>query len=164
MLVSSRPPMARIVAIDGKIRQGGFPNASTLGRELEVSPRTIQRDIIFMRDRLNAPVEFDPRRNGYYYREPATPLPFFKITEGELVAMFIAERVLKQYRGTYFEHELERAFAKIVDLLPSPVSIDLSAVANCSIRATVSTFPKSRERTRSPPSITGGLFGAGPLW
>ena len=140
MHAASRPPLARIAAIDRAIREGTWPNATGLARELEVSPRTVQRDLIFLRDRLLAPLRFDPRRNGYCYTSAGYQLPFFRLTEGELVAMFLAERLLRQYRGTYFEVELERAFQKIVDLLPEGVSMDLSAVAETlSVTPTVLT-------------------------
>jgi hypothetical protein len=39
---------ARIAFVDRAIRVGGWPNANTLARELEVSPRTVQRDIGFL--------------------------------------------------------------------------------------------------------------------
>ena len=63
---SPRSPLARIAFIDRAIRAGGWPNANTLARDLEVSARTVQRDIIFLRDRLQAPVEFDSHRHGYH--------------------------------------------------------------------------------------------------
>ena len=137
---STRYPLARIAFIDRAIRAGGWPNASTLARELEVSARTVQRDIIFMRDRLQAPVEFDSHRHGYRYGLPEFRLPFFRLSEGELVALFLADRLLRQYRGTYFEPQLEHAFARIIELLPTPVSIDLSHVAETlSVTPTVLT-------------------------
>jgi hypothetical protein len=41
MRAASRPPLARIAAIDRAIREGSWPNARTLSRQLEVSPRTV---------------------------------------------------------------------------------------------------------------------------
>ena len=38
----ARCPLARIAFIDRAIRAGGWPNANTLARQLEVSPRTVQ--------------------------------------------------------------------------------------------------------------------------
>ena len=56
------------------------------------------------------------------------------------MALFLAERLLQQYRGTYFEIQLEHAFAKMLELLPAPVSIDLSRVAETlSVTPTVLT-------------------------
>jgi predicted DNA-binding transcriptional regulator YafY len=48
------------MAIDQALRAGDWPNARTLGLRLEVNPRTIRRDITYLRDQLGAPVEFDP--------------------------------------------------------------------------------------------------------
>jgi predicted DNA-binding transcriptional regulator YafY len=82
MLLSSRPPLARLALIDQSIRGGKWPNASTLAKQLEVSSRTVQRDLEFMRDRLQAPLAFDPVRNGWHYTCPDFHFPFFRITEG----------------------------------------------------------------------------------
>jgi len=70
----SRPPLERMLRIHQVIQSGGFPNASTLAREIEVATKTIHRDIEFMRDRLNLPVEFDSARNGYHYTEEVLSL------------------------------------------------------------------------------------------
>ncbi len=64
MHLAARPPLARIMLIDRAIRAGTWPNAHTLADQLEVNERTIRRDITHLRDRLGAPLEFDPVRNG----------------------------------------------------------------------------------------------------
>src|SRR4051794_16872868 len=74
--LSSRPPLARIMAIDQALRAGDWPNARTLGLRLEVNPRTVRRDLTYLRDRLGAPVAFDPVKNGYHYTEPSFRLPY----------------------------------------------------------------------------------------
>jgi proteasome accessory factor B len=125
MILASRPPLVRIIAIDQSIRSGALTNAQTLSRQLEVNPRTIRRDIAYLRDQLRAPIEFDPRRNGYFYKEPSYRLPFFQLTEGELIALFLAEQVLQQYRGTPYAPDLARAFAKITAGLGDRITIDL---------------------------------------
>jgi proteasome accessory factor B len=131
MILASRPPLARILAIDQSVRAGDWPNARTLARQLEVSPRTIRRDITYLRDQLRAPIEFDPSRNGYYYAEPSFRLPHFQVTEGELMALLLAERVMRQYRGTPFERDLHRAFAKLAEMLPEAVSVRHEALSDC---------------------------------
>ena len=57
----SRPPLERMMRIHQAIAGGKYPNASTLAREIEVVPKTIHRDIEFMRDRLQLPVAYDDR-------------------------------------------------------------------------------------------------------
>ena len=93
MRVSTRPALERLQAIDSAVSRRAWPNARTLARELEVTRRTIQRDIAFMR-RLRAPLEFDSVRNGYYYTDPSYRLGYFPATEGELVALLVAAQVM----------------------------------------------------------------------
>jgi len=45
----TRPPVARMQYIYEKIRTERRPNCSTLAKALEVSAKTVQRDIDFMR-------------------------------------------------------------------------------------------------------------------
>jgi proteasome accessory factor B len=122
--------LARLAVIDRAIRTGTWPNATTLSRQLEVTPRTVQRDIEFLRDRLQAPVEFDPRRNGYHYSAADFQLPIIQLTEGELAALFLAERLLQQYRGTPYAAALASLFEKLTASLPKEVTIDLSHLAD----------------------------------
>lgn len=51
------------------LRQVPF-NAKTLAVELEVHPKTISRDIDFMKDFLNYEIHFDSERNTYFGTVP----------------------------------------------------------------------------------------------
>ena len=63
----SRPPLERMLRIHQALHSGGYPNASTLARQLEVSTKSIHRDLEFMRDRLELPIQYDAKRFGYFY-------------------------------------------------------------------------------------------------
>lgn len=108
------------------IQSGAHPNATTLARELEVSAKSIQRDLDFMRDRLELPIAYDARRYGFHYTEEVTAFPSLQITEGELFALLVAEKALQQYRGTNFEKPLVSAFKKMAASLPDTVSLQLA--------------------------------------
>ncbi len=122
----ARPPLVRFAQIDAAIRAGRWPNAMTLAAELEVHPRTVQRDLVFLRDRFLAPLKFDRAHNGYVYTDRSYCLPLHQLTEGELIALFLAERLLQEYRHTPYAAALARAFKKITAGLPDTVSIDLA--------------------------------------
>ena len=122
----TRPPLERMMRIHHEIAAGTYPNASTLARDLEVSVKSIQRDIEFMRDRMELPVEYDGSRFGYRYTEAVSTFPSLQITEGELVALLIAEKALEQYRGTNFEKPLVSAFKKMAAQLPDTVSFNIA--------------------------------------
>src|SRR5204863_6264221 len=83
----SRPPLERMLRIHQALQSAKRPNASTLARELEVNPKSIHRDIEFMRDRLDLPIEYDSHRFGYFYTEEVSAFPTVQITEGELFAL-----------------------------------------------------------------------------
>jgi proteasome accessory factor B len=104
--------------LDRMIRAGDYPNARSAGMALEVHPRTIHRDLEFLRDSLQAPLAFWHRRNGYYYSDPYYAFPLLHLTEGDVVALFLAERALEQYRGTPYAADLAAAFAKLTAALP----------------------------------------------
>ena len=115
-----------MLRIHQAIHSGKYPNATTLAGELEVSTKSIYRDIEFMRDRLELPVEFDGARNGFHYTEEVSNFPTLQITEGELFALLVAEKALQQYRGTAFERPLLSAFKKMAASLPDTVSLNLA--------------------------------------
>lgn len=94
-----------------------FPNCQKIATELEVSPKTIQRDIDFMRDRLGLPIDYDAKRFGFYYSQAVTAFPNIEVSEGEITALFVAQKALAQYKGTPFERPLQSAFRKITESL-----------------------------------------------
>src|SRR5262249_36984173 len=143
----TRPPLERILRIHQAILTGGYPNAAQLAFELEVSSKSIHRDLDFMRDRLGLPLEYNPQRCGYYYTEEVNAFPTVQITEGELFALVVAERALQQYRGTSFEKPLLSAIQKVQQSLPETISLDLADVER-----TISF------RTRVEPILDLGIF------
>ena len=118
----SRPPLARMLRIHERLKGDKFPNCSQLALDLEVSAKTVQRDVDFMRDRMDLPIEFDFRRNGFHYTAPVENFPTVQVTEQELIALFVAEKALAQYKGTPFEKPLHAAFQKLTEGLNDTVS------------------------------------------
>jgi len=104
-----------------ELSAGAFPNCRKLAEELEVSSKTVQRDIEYMRDQLGMPIEWDQLHLGFYYTEPVTNLPGMEVSEGEIVALFVAQKALEQYRGTSFEKRLRTAFQKITEGLADQI-------------------------------------------
>jgi len=145
----SRPPLDRMMRIHQSLQGGSLPNATTLARELEVGTKTVHRDLGFMRDRLNLPIEYDGARHGYFYTEEVNAFPTLQLTEGELVALVVAEKALQQYRGTTFEKPLLSAIKKMEQSLPDTVSVNIADVDQ-----TISF------RTRAEPILDLATFDA----
>jgi proteasome accessory factor B len=117
-----------MLQIHQALQSGGYPNATTLASQLEVCSKSIHRDLEFMRDRLQLPIQYDGSRFGYFYTESVKAFPTLQITEGELFALVVAERALQQYRGTSFEKPLLSALQKMEQSLPDTISLSLTDV------------------------------------
>jgi predicted DNA-binding transcriptional regulator YafY len=127
--LATRPPLRRLFWALNRLRAGRALKATDLAAEFEVNVRTAYRDLDFLRDEWRVPLEFDRPQGSYRLTEPMAALPPVTLSQGELVGLYFAEKVLKQYRGTPFERDLESAFQKIRELLPndmrvSPASLD----------------------------------------
>jgi predicted DNA-binding transcriptional regulator YafY len=115
-----------MMVLHSHLQQRKFPNCRKLAKELEVSSKTIQRDIEFMRDRLGLPIEYHPLEFGFHYTQEVTSLPNIEVSEGEIAALFVAQKALAQYKGTPFERPLSSAFRKITDSLTDRISFSWS--------------------------------------
>jgi proteasome accessory factor B len=72
-----------------------------------------------------------------------------QITEGEIFALVVAEKALKQYRGTSFEKPLLSAIQKMEQALPDTISLNLADIGQ-----TISF------RTRAEPILDLKIFDA----
>jgi predicted DNA-binding transcriptional regulator YafY len=52
-----------------------YPNCRKIAEEFEVSAKTVQRDVNFMRDQMGLPIEYDKTRFGFHYTRAVTGLP-----------------------------------------------------------------------------------------
>jgi len=118
----------RLLFIDSKVAEGGYPNCRQLAEEWEVSTKTIQRDIDYLRDQLDAPLDYSYQHRGYYYTEPNYRLPTITVSESDLFAVCIAEMALKRFKNTPLYSKLVSVFDKIEGTLPEKVSVHPSWV------------------------------------
>lgn len=122
----SRPPLERMLRIHALLQDGKFPNCTQLAGKIEVSTRTIKRDVDFMKYRLDLPIEYDAQRYGYYYSKPVDQFPTLPITEADVFALLVAHKAIVQYRGTPFEHLLETSFRKLTGQLDGKSAFSVS--------------------------------------
>ncbi|MEM6885377.1 MAG: WYL domain-containing protein [Verrucomicrobiota bacterium] len=123
--IRTRPPLARMMRVHESLQHEEFPNCRSLGEVLEVSYKTVQRDIDFMRDQLGLPIDYDATHFGFYYTEEVREFPNVQVSEGELIALFVAQKALTQYQGTSFERPLSAAFRKLTEGLKDEVTVAL---------------------------------------
>ncbi|MEF9427144.1 MAG: hypothetical protein L0956_08225, partial [Candidatus Mariimomonas ferrooxydans] len=73
--MGSKNVYERFAWFHDRVKSGRYPNATKLSKKFEVSAKTAQRDIEFMRDRLSAPFQYDKTEKGYFYEEDSFYLP-----------------------------------------------------------------------------------------
>ena len=59
--------LERVFYFHREILKGRYPNSRTLADHFEISSATAKRDINYLRDRLVAPLHFNPQKNGFEY-------------------------------------------------------------------------------------------------
>lgn len=134
--------LPRVFWIEHQLRAQRYPNATTIAAHFETSTKTAQRTLDYMRDQLRLPLAYSAEHRGWYYTEPTYALPAVELTEGDLVAVLLAEKLARQYRGTALGRQVEAAFAKILSAVTDVISVDLNALAEAhSFEAAATTEP-----------------------
>lgn len=119
----------RLMTLCLEIQRGNYPNKARLATVIECSERTVQRELTRLREEFEAPLEFHRERNGFYFSDPEYELPKLQLTEGELIAFFAAERILRRLGNATAEVKLSRrALSKLAAFLPDEVKIDVGAL------------------------------------
>jgi predicted DNA-binding transcriptional regulator YafY len=118
-----RPLWRRLQTIHHEIKERRFPNASSLAEALGVSSKTVQRDLDYLRDELEAPIEFDRGENGYVYSRPDYVLPFLPVDGNDLFSIGVAAQVLALFGGTPLTRDLKSCYERLAELMPPAVRI-----------------------------------------
>ncbi len=110
----NRASFRRILRLDEMVRLGRLHSAAQAAAELEVSVRTVERDIETLRD-CHAEIEYDPRHRRYYYKDHSIMLPGQWLNEREIALILIAEKSLRVYAQAAFSDEVHPTFNRLLD-------------------------------------------------
>lgn len=123
MPMLERHVVIRLWHLNDMIKSDRCPSMQDLMERMEVSQRTVERDIEILRDFFHAPLIFDRKRCGYRYTDPSYCLdaPALRLSEGEFVALFMAHRLMSEVSGYPGYQTCKRAMKKLASLLPSAV-------------------------------------------
>ena len=118
-----RPLWRRLQTIHHAIKEGRYPNTSSLASELDVSSKTVQRDLDYLRDELEAPIEFRREENGYAYSREDYVLPFLPVDGQDLFSIGVAAQVLQLLGGTPLARSLRSCYERLAKLMPPAVRL-----------------------------------------
>ncbi len=108
-----------------RARSAGVIAFKDLQAALEVSRATLTRDLTMLRDRLNAPIEFDREAGGYRLAEhklgPQYELPGLWFSDQEILALLTMHRMLEDLdTGGLLGRHIEPLIARLNSLLEEP--------------------------------------------
>jgi proteasome accessory factor B len=139
---------SRLLRIDAAIRSGTYPNSEELAAKEEVSPRTILRDIDYLRYSYDAPLEYDFIKRGFYYTEPNFFIRSVMLSKEELETITDYDRFSKFSAND--ENPTSLKFRKIIDKLLMVIPEEYSN------SVPFYPTPNSIDDTDFHPSITFG--------
>ncbi len=114
----------RFYRIDRLLRDNRVVTIDRFLDDLSVSRATFKRDLEYMRDRLNAPIEWDRQAGGYRFVEqlagtPEYELPGLWFNESEILALLSMESLLKEIEPGLLGPRLEPLKERLASLIES---------------------------------------------
>ena len=118
--------------IEQAIRNGEYPNANKLNEKMRTnfSRSTLGRYIEILKTEYDAPIEFDFKRNGYYYTDSTFSLNQVMLKEGELLTLSTILPLLEQYKNTPMEKCYRDLMNKLIMMLPDSITVDSALINN----------------------------------
>ena len=109
--------LVRIFLIHQRLCQERRVTAPQLAAELEVSDRTLKRDVALMRDQLGAPIEWDAEAGSYHYDGTCEFLPFIRLDPKEAFGLTLAARAFAACGAVPLGGPLLTALEKLAPLI-----------------------------------------------
>lgn len=130
----SRAQRERVEHIDSTLRRArsrgraSLPSAETFAKELKTSVNTIYATIQSMQNELCLPVQYIRDRHGYCYTEKVVASPFCRLSEAEVLAVYLSHEMIAGFDRMPLKKQAQSAFRKLIDLSGEELSFDASMV------------------------------------
>lgn len=124
----SKSLLKRIAVIDREIGQKRFPNKERLAKHLDVSEKTIQRDIEFMKFEYDAPIQFDKKHLGFYFTDVRYRMNPLDVDASDFLAIAVTEKVLEQYKNSPYSKYFKSFYKKIANIYEGKLSVNIADI------------------------------------
>lgn len=106
-------------------------NVSTakLAEELEVSERTIRRDMEQLRSEHGLVIDYEPGTHTWFCADPGGTLPLFQVTANETIALTLANRTFAAWHGTGLGQALESILTKLGKAVSGAMTLPVTDIA-----------------------------------
>jgi len=145
----------RFLWFHDRVKASRYPNARHLAERFEISPRTAQRELDFIRDRLKAPLEYDHTQKGYYYTDDSFELPSSWYSEDSVISFALAVRLASTIPDTRIKNELYDFIGKLFNARHQDSDLDIRELSK---KISVKNIEYSRVDQDYFNSIVNALF------
>ena len=111
--------MNRLERIDYELRSGTYPNSEGLASKLNVTSRTILRDIEILRLYYDAPIEYDPGKRGFFYSDSGFYLKSVMLTNKDFENISLYYEFSMKNESDEFIRKLRKILDKILIAAPA---------------------------------------------
>ena len=95
--ITTHREIERIVKIHELIAAERYPNTTKLAEMLECSTSTISRDLEFLKDRCQAPYEYETTRRGFYDTDSTFQLKFGTVEKAMNIEIYDEKKSFAEY-------------------------------------------------------------------
>lgn len=118
----------RLLKLEKAIQTMNYPSVERLMDYLEVSRRTVLRDIQNLQNDFYAPIEYDRFHKGYYYTDETFFVRNVLVTEGEVMALTGILPLLERYDNTPLKDTITKVYDTVSQMLPNQVQVQTSLI------------------------------------
>src|SRR3954468_17176291 len=115
--------LERFYKIDQLLKERKLVSFAMFKNELGMSPASVKRDLAYMSDRFNAPIEYDRDANGYRFGAPRTAprydLPGLWFNASEVLALLTTLRMLGKLQPGILDGQIEPLRERLRQILGS---------------------------------------------
>jgi predicted DNA-binding transcriptional regulator YafY len=115
--------LERFYKIDQLLKERKSVSFADFKRELGMSPASVKRDLAYMRERFNAPIEYDRDANGYRFGKagpgPRYELPGLWFNSAEVLALLTTLRMLGDLQPGMLDGQLDSLRERLRSILGS---------------------------------------------
>jgi predicted DNA-binding transcriptional regulator YafY len=158
--MSSKIIYERFFWFHNRIKEGKYPNTRTLADKFEITRKTAQRDIDFIRDRLGAPLVYRQKQRGFTYENDAYELPGYWLGEEELISLLLSYRLASAMPDKALKTSLRTFLDQVLTKLSHPRSVSIKDLSN---KVSVKNIAYSRTSEKIFHQMLEALLAARPV-
>ena len=114
-------PLERYYKIDQLLKDRKVVSFALFKEKLGMSPASVKRDLAYMRDRFNAPIEYDREANGYRFGRPRSgpryELPGLWFNAAEVQALLTTLQLLSNLQPGLLDGQVKPVLERLRSLL-----------------------------------------------